>query len=148
MLQRSQSLFLLAVFLLSLTLLTGPFARIQTEAGDLLLKHSGYFSEQGDRLDAATWPLSVLFSVVTLLSFLNIFFYRNRIRQIRICVFLMLVFLGVEGIMFYYAWIIDQLGFIPLWRFVVPPINIILAYLAMRRIRRDELLVKAYDRIR
>jgi Domain of unknown function (DUF4293) len=34
------------------------------------------------------------------------------------------------------------------WRFVIPLIAIILQYLAFRRIRRDELLVKAYDRIR
>jgi hypothetical protein len=31
---------------------------------------------------------------------------------------------------------------------VIPPISAILTYLAFRRIRRDELLVKAYDRIR
>jgi len=34
------------------------------------------------------------------------------------------------------------------WRVVIPPIAAILTYLAFRRIRRDELLVKAYDRIR
>jgi hypothetical protein len=34
------------------------------------------------------------------------------------------------------------------WRVVIPPIAIILLYLAFRRIRRDELLVKAYERIR
>jgi hypothetical protein len=54
--------------------------------------------------------------------------------------------------MFYYTWVAkNQMeGALVLhqWRFIIPPINIILLYFAFRRIRRDELMVKAFDRIR
>ena len=56
------------------------------------------------------------------------------------------------GIIFYYIWVarnqLDGAQTLHKWRIVIPPIDMILTYLAFRRIRRDELLVKAYDRIR
>jgi NADH:ubiquinone oxidoreductase subunit 6 (subunit J) len=70
----------------------------------------------------------------------------------RISVFLIFLYAGMVAMMFYYvAMAKNQLeGAIVVhqWRFIVPPICMILLYLAFRRIRRDELLVKAYDRIR
>jgi peptidoglycan/LPS O-acetylase OafA/YrhL len=152
MLQRSQSLFLLGVFILSVLLLTGPLAKFFTEGGELILKHSGVVDSEGLKLDLATWPLTTIFALVSALSFLNIFFYRNRIRQIRIAIFTIFLCAGMTGMMFYYSWVVSNTMHsshtIYLWRFMLPPVCIILLYLAFRRIRRDELLVKAYERIR
>ena len=152
MIQRSQTLFLLGAFVFSLILLTGPIARLTLEGNEFVLKHSGLFNAEGEKLGVALWPLSVLFISVAVLSFLNIFFYRHRMRQIRIAIFLILLNAGLIGMMFYYTFVArSQLeGALVLhqWRFVIPPINIVLLYFAFRRIRRDELLVKAFDRIR
>jgi len=56
------------------------------------------------------------------------------------------------GMIFYYIWVVknqlDGASILYQWRIVLPPIIAILLYLAFRRIRRDELMVKAYDRIR
>ena len=152
MLQRSQTLYLLGVFILSVFMLTGPLALVTVEGGELILKHSGVFDMEGVKMEVATWPLTLMFILVMALAFLNIFFYRHRIRQLRICVFLMLLNAGIVGLIFYYTYFMglkfDGLGTIHRWRIVVPPITIILLYLAFRRIRRDELMVKAYERIR
>lgn len=152
MLQRSQTLYLLGVFILSVFMLTGPLALITFEGGELILKHSGVFNTDGVKMGVATWPLTLMFILVIALAFLNIFFYKHRIRQLRICVFLMLLSAGIVGLIFYYTYFIslkfDGLQTIHRWRIVVPPIAIIMLYLAFRRIRRDELMVKAYDRIR
>ena len=152
MLQRSQTLFLLGAFVLSLVLLTGPLARFTLDGSEFLLKHSGLFTTEGNIGGLATWPLSLYFVLVAALAFLNIFFYKNRMRQMRISVFLILLHAGMVAMMFYYvAMAKNQLeGAIVVhqWRFIVPPICMIFLYLAFRRIRRDELLVKAYDRIR
>ncbi len=152
MLQRSQTLFLLGVFILTLLLLTGPLARFSLEGSEYVLKYSGLFDAAGETMGVATWPLSVFVLVVSLLSFLNIFFYRHRIRQMRIAVFLILLNAGMVGMMFFYTAVAkSQLkGALVLhqWRFIVPPISMILLYFAFRRIRRDELMVKAFDRIR
>ncbi len=152
MLQRSQTLFLLGVFFLSLFLLTGPFTRFSLEGSEFVLKHSGLFDANDEKMEMATWPLSVIFVFVAGLAFLNIFFYRHRMRQIRIAIFLILLNAGALGMMFFYTYMakIRLEGALTLhqWRFIVPPISIILLYFAFRRIRRDELLVKAFDRIR
>ena len=52
MLQRSQTLFLLGVFVLSLFLLTGPITRFTLEGSEFILKHSGLFNEAGEKLAA------------------------------------------------------------------------------------------------
>jgi peptidoglycan/LPS O-acetylase OafA/YrhL len=152
MLQRSQTLFLLGAFILSILLLTGPLARFTLEGSEYVLKHTGLYDAEGERGALVTWPLTVYFVLVALLSFLVIFFYRNRVRQMRMTVFLILLNAGMVAMMFYYVAVarheLDGAITVHLWRFIVPPISMILLYLAFRRIRRDELLVKAYDRIR
>jgi peptidoglycan/LPS O-acetylase OafA/YrhL len=152
MLQRSQTLFLLGAFILSLFLLTGPITRLTLDGSEFILKYNGLFDITAEKMGVAIWPLSILFIGVAVLTFLNIFFYRHRIRQIRITIFLILLNAGIIGMMFYYTYVarIQLEGSLVLhqWRFVIPPINMILLYFAFRRIRRDELLVKAFDRIR
>ena len=152
MLQRSQTLFLLGAFILSLFLLTGPITRLTLDGSEFILKYNGLFDTTAEKMGVATWPLPILFIGVAVLTFLNIFFYRHRMRQIRIAIFLILLNAGIIGMMFYYTYVarMQLEGSIVLhqWRFVIPPINMILLYFAFRRIRRDELLVKAFDRIR
>ncbi len=152
MLQRPQTLYLLGVFFLSLLLITGPLARFSLEGSEYFLRHSGLVNSTGDKLELATWPLSVIFLGVTFLSFLNIFLYRHRVVQMRITIYLILIGLGMIGMVFYYLWVaknmLDGASVLYQWRIVLPLIIAILLYLAFRRIRRDELMVKAYDRIR
>jgi hypothetical protein len=73
-------------------------------------------------------------------------------RQMRIAIFLILLNAGIIGMMFYYTFVarsqLEGALLLHQWRFVVPPVNMILLYFAFRRIRRDELLVKAFNRIR
>lgn len=152
MLQRSQTLFLLGAFILSLFLLTGPIARLTQEGTEFVLKHNGLFNDAGEKLGVVTWPLSAIFLSAVVLTFLNIFFYRHRMRQMRIAIYLILFNAGIIGMMFFYTFVarnqLEEALVLHQWRFVIPPINMILLYFAFRRIRRDELLVKAFDRIR
>ncbi len=152
MLQRPQTLYLLGALVLAIFLFTGPIALISVDGTEYILRYSGLYNGLGERLELVTWPLTLLFVLVSLLVFLNIFFYKNRIRQMRVTVFLILLFAGTAGMMFYYTFIAgnqwEGAAILHQWRFVVPPVVMILLYLAFRRIRRDELLVKAYERIR
>ena len=70
----------------------------------------------------------------------------------RLCIFLMLVSFGMVGMMLYYTWaagnIFEATQTLYQWRYVIPPIAIVLLYLAFRGIRKDELMVKAFERIR
>ncbi len=70
----------------------------------------------------------------------------------RICIFLILISFGMVGMMVYYTWVtgikFETTQTLYQWRLVMPPIAIVLLYLAFRGIRKDELMVKAYERIR
>jgi hypothetical protein len=70
----------------------------------------------------------------------------------RISIFLIFIYIGMVAMILYYVAVakgqLDGALVLYQWRVVIPPIAAILTYLAFRRIRRDELLVKAYDRIR
>jgi len=152
MLQRPQTLYLLLASVLSVLLLTGPLAIFSQEGTDYVLKHSGLTTPDGIKAELATWPMTALFMAAATLAFLNIFFYKNRIRQMRIAIFTIFLFVGMVAMNLYYVAVakgqLDGALILYRWRVVIPPIAAILTYLAFRRIRRDELLVKAYDRIR
>jgi len=152
MLQRSQTLFLLFALVLSLLMFTGSFARFTAGGEEWILKHTGLYHDAGERSELATWPVTVIYGMVSLLTLFATFSYMNRVRQMRLTVFLIFLNAGMIGIMLFYAWFsgkrIDATVTLYQWRLVLPLVCMVLLYLAFRGIRRDELLVKAYDRLR
>jgi hypothetical protein len=152
MLQRKQTLFLLAAFFLSLLLFTGPLSVITLENDEIILRHYGAITRTGEDLAVSTGPMTIYFAIVSALIFFSIFSYKKRSRQMRIVLFLMIFSAGMFGIIFYYIKYIqmkfDGIQNIFQWRIVIPPIVLILLYLAFKGIQKDELMVKAYDRIR
>lgn len=152
MIQRRQSLYLFLVFILSILLYTGPLAFITQEEGGIFLKHHGAFNMEGERLDVSTWPLTVMISISVVLSFFTIFSYMNRPRQMRLTLFQMFFNLGLIALVVYFAWFIrhnfDGVQSVFQWRIVIPPVMLVLLILAFRGIRKDELMIKAYERVR
>lgn len=107
---------------------------------------------QGEKLNVSSWPVTVMLVISAVLSFLAIFSYMNRSRQMRMTIFLMIFNFGLIGLSYYYVSYImhhfDGLQFMFQWRIVIPPIMLILLFLAFKGIQKDELMVKAADRIR
>ena len=70
----------------------------------------------------------------------------------RLTLFQMFFNLGFIAVAFYYVSYImhnfEGLQFVFQWRIVIPPIMLVLLILAFRGIRKDELMIKAADRIR
>ena len=130
MLQRIQSLYLLIVAVL--TVLMYFFVFLYIESPDSLSYFKPIF----------TTTLCLLTSLTT------IFLYKNRKLQIKFC-YANIVFLGLTyaetGIYLY-----SQLpaNYMFLIGSIIPPICIILTFLAIRAIKKDENLVKSLDRIR
>jgi hypothetical protein len=97
-------------------------------------------------------PLRFLVIVTTALSLITIFFYKRRILQLRICIFNLLLLIGFYGLfLFYFFHMKNQLDVSVTdlkITIVFPMIAFILVFLATRGIRKDELLVRSYNRIR
>lgn len=152
MIQRRQSLYLLIVFVLTVLLFTGPLAFINLEEGGIYFKHHGAFDMSGEKLGVSSWPVTVMLAISAVLSFLTIFSYMNRPRQMRLTIFVMIFNLGLIGLAYYYVSYImhnfDGVQFVFQWRMVIPPVMLVLLFLALKGIQKDDLLVKAADRIR
>jgi hypothetical protein len=147
MIQRIQTVFLLAAGLLIAMLFKLPFAELVVNEEWHIFNARGIFNPEGKVFDGL--PLMLFIGIIVLLHLIALFLYKKRIRQIRTVVFTIILLLGLFGLFFYFTYA----GFsgakvsfkIPV---AFPLIAIILDYLAIRAIGRDEALVRSLDRIR
>lgn len=153
MIQRIQTVYLLFASVLMLLMLFFPWVKFL--AGEEL--YTFYFNgvkvlkESHPEMVVQTWTLAVLTIVIALISFVMIFLYKKRALQMRLSIYNMILMVALVGLIFYYAFTVSQeLNAITYYSFpvVFPVIAIVLTYLAFRSIRKDELLIKSYDRLR
>lgn len=93
----------------------------------------------------------VLTSLVTILSFATIFLYKRRKLQIRLTIIGLLLMVAAIVAFAYMLW--QQADFLQAttkvqgW-IVLPVINLLCQYMAMRNIIKDDILVRASNRLR
>lgn len=151
MIQRIQTLFLLAAAILSGLLLSGNLIRLT--AGDSAVFGLSFMGMvgQGGEVVQRLWPMTVILAVVPLLAFIAIFLYRNRPLQMRLTMLVLLLSIGTLILGAFYVLMLDRkIDITVMWRVksVFPVITAILAWLAYRAILKDELKVRSYDRLR
>ncbi|MGC9470527.1 MAG: DUF4293 domain-containing protein [Bacteroidales bacterium] len=151
MIQRIQTLFLLLALALIISMFNFPLVRFMTESGEVhVLKMTGIFSWDGTQ-QMNTLPLLILFGLSGTLLLVDIFLYKRRVLQMRVAVYVILILLGGTGLMAYYIWL-GQKELQAEWAlkvgFVFPVVAAVFTFLAFRNIRKDEALVRAYERIR
>lgn len=111
---------------------------------------TGIYNEEGKLLVAAI-PLVILFGVAGLLMLVSIFLYRRRVLQMRVCIYNMLILTGGIGLIAFYIWLGSSAAGLSAslhYPVLFPLVMGIMAYLAYRNIKKDEALVRAYERIR
>ena len=149
MIQRIQTVYLLVVAILAVVMISLPVGSFVTPDYHMSeLTNLALVSEEGVS-DYATWALFALQAVSAILALVTIFLYKKRMLQIRLTLFNMLVLVG------YYVTLVifvlnlkGDASFVPSWTVCLPLISIILSWLAIRAIGKDEMLVKAYERLR
>jgi heme A synthase len=154
MIQRVQSVYLFLSAVLLLIMISHPIAQISIRE-DLVL-HLNFLdikaTTDSDFEAVSARPLAVLIFLSIGLSLLALFSYKKRMRQIRLSVFNIILLFGLEGLIYFFTkyTLSDMEGFssVFLWPIVVPFISIILIYLAIKAIQKDQAIIKAYDRIR
>jgi hypothetical protein len=155
MIQRTQSVYLLLVTVLMSFMLFRPYAEFVLADGQKLAFHShAIVYNDGAESPAykSTVPITILVVIVGLLSFINIFLFNNRIRQLRICLINVVFLLSLLIVLFSYYTSAKHSFDISFHSFRIPAIfplvSIILTFLAYWNIHKDELLVDSYNRIR
>lgn len=155
MLQRIQTIYLLLIAILSGVTVYSPVANL-TNAKDNLIyqmdfKGISLIQQTGGELVSTTWLLTTFAAVFGVIALITLFSYKNRIKQIRLCVINMLFLLGYYIVLAIDIWsACKQLN--AEWHLqfaaVLPLVSLILNYLAIGAIGKDEKLVKSLDRLR
>jgi hypothetical protein len=154
MIQRIQTIYLLIAAILLTFLFVNPLAEIIISDGlYLIFWHSRIESlDKTDFHTINTWPVTFLLISTLLIGTVNIFLFKKRILQMRLCVFNIILLFGLVGMIYFFTKsTLNQMngeGNVFLWPIMLPFISIILTYLAFKGMQKDEKLVRSYDRIR
>jgi len=149
MIQRIQTLYLLAVVALGIALIWLPVVQFVSPEGTELQVYE--LSALGGAPLQGLWGLTLATALIPVLALVDIFLYRNRILQARLNIFTVMLCLGYYGVLALYIWLAKMsLGvewhILPWASF--PLVCLMLTMMATRRILKDEALVRAADRIR
>lgn len=156
MIQRIQTLYLLIVSVMMVITTCTPIATILVDGREVVFSPFSIAAE-GEQLASLPIWLGILLILSAALPFITIFLYKRRQLQIRLCGAEAVLLLGDILLGAIYIYILCNKVFegitfshlvLSFTGIVCPIVSIILIILAMRAIFRDELLVRAADRIR
>lgn len=152
MLQRIQTVYLLIITVLMMLTLFMPLALMQARELMYAFDVMGLSTiKEPIELLYPTWALVALTSVAALLALITIFLYKNRVLQIRLCVFNAVLMLGFYALFAFYTLNFKadlQAELMVKIALSFPLIALILNYLAIRSIGADEMLVRSLNRLR
>lgn len=152
MIQRIQSVYLLVVTVLLVVAMCLPAGHFIAAGGVNTLAFKPLGVTLADGGFQSTWGLFGLLLLSAIVAFGTIFLFRNRMLQVRMTIFNSVLLIGyyvVFGVFWYVLkGRLDVTGFQVGWALCLPAVCIILNYLAFRAIYRDEVMVKAADRLR
>jgi len=147
MIQRIQTVYIFVAAILVATLFKLKLADLSVN-NELMEFYAKGITKGGEILFDGL-PILLFTGLIVLLHVLVIFLYKKRILQIRILVFTIILLLGLFGMFFYFTYT----GFdgakvafkIPV---VFPIVAVILDWLAIRAIGKDEALIRSLNRLR
>ena len=150
MIQRIQTLYLLAIVILGITLCFQPVLQFVSpeEAAELQVYE---LSALGGAPLQGVWGLLLTTMLIPLLALIDIFLYKKRVLQARLNIFTAMLCLGYYGVLAIYVWQ-AKLALGTDWHILpwaaIPLVCFVLTLMATRRILKDEALVRAADRLR
>jgi hypothetical protein len=147
MIQRIQTVYLFISAILTGLLFLLPFAEIAKDGAIYVFNYKGIILDGVMKENG--YSISVLIGIILAMHGVAVLSYKNRIRQIRIIVFSILILLGLFGLFFFFTWYTFKGAQISYKiSMVFPLVAVILDYLAIRAIGKDEALIRSIDRIR
>jgi len=154
MIQRIQTLYLLAVSAFMAVTLFAPLAWFAGPAGEFRLHAFALRTLEGEAVQPTVY-MGALLALACAVPFVTIFLFKRRMLQIRLCVVEAVLLVGaavMEGIYYFLSCrVFSGLSFhVQSVRLTIalPVVSLLFVWLAVRAIFRDELLVRGADRIR
>ena len=160
MIQRIQTLYLLLVVALGITLCFVPVVQFVTPE-DAEVVRAWELTALGMRETTVTelpaielnglWGLLLASVLIPVLALVDIFLYNKRLLQARLNIFTIMLCLGYYGVLAIYIYlakmVIDVDVYVMGWA-CLPLVCLVLTSMATRRILKDAAMVRAADRLR
>lgn len=149
MIQRIQTVYLLVVAILMVVMMSLPVGSfVAADYTATVFNNLSLVAPDGIA-DYAPWAMFAILMVSAVVTLGTIFLYKKRMLQIRLTIFNIILLLGYYGTLVTFVFMLKgENSFTPSWTVILPLISIILDWLAIRAIGKDEMLVKAYERLR
>lgn len=160
MIQRIQTLYLLLVVALGITLCFVPVVQFVTPEGAEVVRAwqltaLGMTETTVTELPAVElnglWGLLLASIIIPVMALVDIFLYNKRLLQARLNIFTIMLCLGYYGVLAIYVYlakmVIDVDVYVMGWA-CLPLVCLVLTVMATRRILKDEAMVRAADRLR
>lgn len=149
MIQRIQSVYLLIVAILSVIVISNPVGSfIGTDNSIIEFTNLSLISQDGTG-SYEPWVLFAIQMISAIISLITIFLYKKRMVQIRFTLFNIILAVGYYATLVTFVFMLKgESTFVPSWAVCLPFVGIVLDWLAIRAIGKDEMLVKAYERLR
>jgi hypothetical protein len=155
MIQRIQSVYLLLTALLSGFFLNGSYLNLSEKSGAVIkVTLSEIIRQTGSQApESLSNPilLTLFIALIPLLALITIFLFKKRTIQLWLAGALILLIAGfiiVSGIYTNNVHLKYSADLIIGFKMIVPVFQLVFAVLAFRGIKKDEELVKSYDRLR
>ena len=152
MIQRIQSLYLLAVAAL---MIAAPFTPLAYFVGGVEEYKLFAFSLKSAEVTHSTIYMGIIVALSAIVPTVTIFLFKNRMLQIRLCAVELVLLAGAEIFMAIYYYLSNRMFSMMEFHtqgfriaIIFPLVALILDYLALRAIFKDETLVRSLDRIR
>lgn len=160
MIQRIQTLYLLLVVALGITLCFVPVVQFVTPEGAEIVRAweltaLGMTETTVNELPAVElnglWGLLLASVLIPVLAMVDIFLYKKRLLQARLNIFSIMLCLGYYGVLAIYVYL-AKMVMVAEWYILpwacLPLVCLVLTVMATRRILKDEAMVRAADRLR
>lgn len=146
MIQRKQTIFLLAVFLIGILMMYIPFIENSRSAENITYNLLCTFSNQ--ELNGSIYGPFLLNCSVILLSFFVIFQFKKRILQYKLTYIIVVLNIIIVGMFFLLSFFNDSREIKVTFGALLPLLGAIFAFFAAYFIKKDEELVRSADRLR
>jgi hypothetical protein len=155
MIQRIQSLYLLLTTIVSGLFLNGKILVFQNQIdSETILSFNGIYQKipgDGTEIIGKMIPITIISAIIPLLSFFTIFLFKRRKLQIRFTLAILVLELFLILATVLYSLNIVRMNSYSVTagiNVIFPILAILFTLLAYRGIKRDEDLVRSYDRLR
>lgn len=149
MIQRIQTVYLLIVAVLTVIVISTPLGSLITPESTINEMTNLSITTADGVVNYDPWALFAIQMVSAIITLYTIFLYKKRMLQIRLCLFNIILLIGYYITLLVFVYMLkDSNTFTPSWSVCLPFINIVLSWLALRAIGKDEALVRSLNSLR